>query len=323
MLVVGPATAAADPILEVTKLFQNDYPELIDSSKRSIAEFGCTLTAYAMVFNYEMGKLGLHKKNPDGTSDGPLSYTPSDLNRLLNEYRYEQPTYKKDPDTGKTSKSGSVTTNGWAQPIGPDGKPDGSTTIINIGALLKAVEQASRADSFEHTGLKQDTHTNTVIPPNGKQVDGTTAEILDQLKAGHPVLARVDNDTHTVLITGWDDAKGYLIADPFQKPDNSSELELSAYQNLVFALENTIFKGGGPHTPFEVPSDYFIPLDALEDRDINPDLFGPQAFRENHVPEPASGVLVLAGLLVFAGSRKSRERTTESGERATKYARAV
>ena len=137
------------------------------------------------------------------------------------------------------------------------------------------------------------------------------------MKAGHPVLARVSDDTHTVLIIGWDEAKGFLIADPFRKEDASSESELSAYRNLVFALETTIFKGGGLHTPFEVPSDSFIPLDALQDPDINPDLFGPQAFRENHVPEPARGVLTLAGLLLFAGLRKARTAKSEDagGER--------
>ena len=176
MLIVGSAAvAAADPILDVTKLFQNDYPDLIDSSSKSIADFGCTLTAYAMIFNYEMGKLGLHKKNPDGTSDGLLSYTPSDLNRFLNEYRYEQPTYQKDPNTGKQVKTGSITMNGWALTIGPDGKPQGSTTDINVGALLRAVEQASRRDSFESTGLKQDKRPNAKIPSNGKQVDGGTS----------------------------------------------------------------------------------------------------------------------------------------------------
>jgi hypothetical protein len=311
--------------IPVTKLYQNDYPQKMDTSEDTIAKWGCTLTAWTMLINQALVAQGLHQKNPDGTEGPIISYTPAELNTLLNNYRYEQavdaqgkPVNKNDPTFDHMQ-----TMNGWSLPIGADGKPVGSSTDINMGALLGAIEKDTKSRSFEGVGLQQKKSRTPgyggipKIGSGGVILDENYKYVLEELKAGRPVVVRTHNNGHSVLVKSFEQAEGqpqppegkgrYDIADPARKPDGTSIewLDDNEYQNRIWGFDTTVFQKGGFHDPYEVPSPYWIdPLD-LNDSIANPDQYGPQVLEPSFpylYPEGGFGGFIIpvdkVGLLV-------------------------
>ncbi|MBC2717237.1 MAG: hypothetical protein HF978_18175 [Desulfobacteraceae bacterium] len=292
---------AADIDITVTKLYQNDYPQKLDNSNETIAESGCTLTAHTMGINHALEAQGLHKKNPDGSQGPILSYTPDELNTLLNNYRYQQKIYKKDAqgnyvkdESGHYVVERVKTKNGWSVTIGDDGKPIGSDTTLNMGALLKAVKADTKNRSFEGVelqGKKYHAPGWCGIPDNigsgGVILDENYKYILDELEAGRPVVVRTFDDKHSVLVKSFKQAEGqpegkgrYDIADPWKKADGTSRewLDDKDYKNKIWNWGLIVFQKGGLHDPYEVPSDYWIDTEYLYDPNMNPDQYGPQIF---------------------------------------------
>ena len=81
-------------------------------------------------------------------------------------------------------------------------------------ALFQAVQQDTAARSFEHKGLTQD-HligagfgATPAIPAGGVTVGPNYATIEKLLSQGLPVVVRVANDTHTVLVTSFQGVTG-------------------------------------------------------------------------------------------------------------------
>jgi hypothetical protein len=292
-----PATAGdgGDVQLDVTPLYQNDYPDLIDNSKFSIADQGCTLTAWTMLINYEIKKIGLHDKGANGTRGALIQYTPADINRLMNDYRQAVP--------GK-----GTTINGYGETIGNDGKPIGSTTDLNLGGMFAAVQQDTKSRSFENKGLVQKDYISDQFP-SGKTVDSSYTSLLSQLKADQPVVVRVLNDQHTVLVTSFHQAEGqpagtgrYDIKDPFRASDGTSidMLDDPEYKNRIYYADTEVFQSGGRWDPYQTPSPYYIDPSQLLDPTVNPDQYGPQVMAANEVfatsvPEPSSLVLLALG----------------------------
>jgi hypothetical protein len=320
--------ADAGPIdidLPVKPLYQNDYTDRLDNSATTIDKDGCTLTAWTMAFNHAISGAGLHGKA--GDKAGPLiTYTPADINRLMNDYRYEQKTYKKGPDGKPIREGGKLvvekveTKNGWGLTIGPDGKPIGAATDINLGSLFKAVEKDTKARSFEGKGLTQERFFSdgwgdaAEIGKGGLVVDTTFLKLLEQLENGVPVVVRVFNDNHSVLVSSYHAKDGaargagrYDIKDPW-KPAGIEWLDHEDYKNTIYSWGAGVFKAGGVHVPFEVPSDFFIDPVLLTDPEANPDAFGLQFFVEvpahhAHVPAPATLMCLLGSLVLTCSSR--------------------
>ena len=281
--------------IPVTPLYQGDYTDKMDNSDLRIADFGCSLTALTMSINYAINTNGLHSKNPDGTIGNLITYTPADINRLLNEYRYKQNIYKKDANGEYVVKDGKYVVerieikNGWSVTIGEDGKPIGSNTSINVGALLKAIENDTRMRSFEGKGLKQESYrSSNDIGPDGVVLDPNYLKILEELEQGRPVPVRVAEDKHSVLITSYHGEQGkqrgsgkYNIKDPAS--NSIVWLDHENYKNKIYSWNAGVFKAGGLHNPFEVPSDYYIDPILLTDPEINPEYYGLQIFVENHI----------------------------------------
>jgi len=291
---------AQDYDVSVSKLYQNDYQERIDNSNETIANSGCTLTAWAMLINQALKAQALHEKNPDGTKGPLILYTPAELNDLLNAYRYEQKIYKKDEDGTYVKDENNryivervENKNGWAVTIGDDGKPVGSSTDINMGALLKAVENNTKSRSFEEKALRLERYKATGfneedIPSEGVTLDDTYKKVLEELKDGRPVVVRTRNTRdreHTVLVKSFrqtedqPEGKGrYDIADPWRKRNGTSIewLDDEEYMNKIWGWNTGVFQKGGGYDLYEVPSDYWIDPDYLYDPDMNPEQYGLQ-----------------------------------------------
>jgi len=321
-----PIVKADVVIPNVTHLCQNDYPQnldhcptnTIDPSKTiTIANSGCTLTAYAMLINQALAAQGLHQKKTDGSQGPIISYTPADLNTLLNDYQYQQPIYKVDAN-GKTDGVDHIETKcGWgtgkapsgqgALTIGTDGKPIGSNTDISLGALFKAVQSDTKSKSFEGKGLTQKAgyasgyNGAPAIDANGVTLDDKYTKVLDELEAGMPVIVRTKNDGHTVLVTSFHQTPGqarglgrYDIADPWNNPDGSSIqwLDDPQYHNMIWSWGADVFQKGGHSDPYQAPGDYYVPPEYLNDSQINPDQYGPQLSAPSflHYPLTVGGV---------------------------------
>jgi len=284
----------ADVDIPVTKLYQNDYAQKMDNSTQTIADYGCGLTSDTMLYNQALGAQGLHVKNPDGSQGAIISYTPAELNTLLNNYRYVE--------TGGVDKG--KTKNGWGVTIGADGNPIGSSTDINEGALRKAVESDTKSRSFEGQGLVvkawPTSERDKDIPAGGVTLDENYMKVLDELKAGRPVVVRTYDDRHWVLVKSFTQVAGqpegrgrYDIADPWKKEDGSSIewLDDPDYQNKIWERSTGVFQKGGSHDPYQVPSDYWIDPEYLYDPEMNPDQYGPQLFEPSFpFPPPEGGV---------------------------------
>lgn len=332
----GVISALAQPVLPVDHLFQNDYPEKIDNSNVTIAEQGCTLTAHTMVINYALKQEGLHKKNEDGSQGVLIQYTPAEVNTLLNNYRYEQKTYKKDAngeyvkdEHGKYIVEKVETKNGWGVTIGADGKPQGSCTNLNTGALRKAVLADTAGTSFEGEGLNATRlyapgwkDSPTVNKTTGVALDEDFDFILSQLEAGRPAVVRVKalgDGGHTVVVSSYHADEGaprgsgrYDIQDPWRLEDGSSIewLDHADYDNTIYSYGARVYQTGGIHDPYAVPSDFYIDPEYLYDPLVNPDQYGPQLiFYDRLVPEPMSVLLfgsALLGLLLFRKMQNTR-----------------
>jgi hypothetical protein len=304
----------ADP-LPVTPLYQNDprwENEKIDNSSSTIGEFGCTLTCWTMLINYEIGKADI--KDKDGK---PISYTPSEINTLLNDYRY------KDPNDNKTY-------NGWSVLIDAAGKPQGSDTDQNIGAIKKAVEADTKKRSGQGLVLDKLSSNKSPdgvkVPAEGTVVDEDFKPLKTAIDNKDPVVVRVNGkdkegnpvaDGHSVLVIGWDDTNGWVIIDPFDVDETDRIIFLNHpdYQNRIFRYDFGVFKAGGKSTPYSVPSPYYIDELDLYDPIINPDQYGPYSEMKNlgkinGIPEPSTLVMAATGLLLLL--HRSR-RVSKSG----------
>lgn len=292
---------ATDIDIPVTKLYQNDYPQKMDNSEDTIAKNGCSITAFTMLINQAVEVQGLHEKNPDGTEGPIISYTPAELNTLLNNHRYQQKTYKKDVQGDYVRPlvvEKEETKNGWSVTIGEDGKPIGSDTDLNIGALLKVVKSDTKSRSFENEGLTMKEYRKD--DPNGVTLDENYKKVLDELNAGRPVVVRTRDNKHTVLVKSFQQAQGqpegrgrYNIADPWKKPDGTSIewLDDEEYKNKIWSSRTGVFQKGGLHDPYEVPSDYWIDPEYLDDLEMNPDQYGLQTLEPSFpfLPEDVVG----------------------------------
>jgi len=309
VVLVSVSPLRADPILAVDPLFQNDpkwTSVKLDSSNNTIGDYGCTLTAWTMLINYEIKQVGL-KKN-----DQLISYTPDQINKLLNDYRYTDPKDKSLHD-------------GWGVPLDDDGKPKGSNTDMNIGALRKAIEADTRSNSDSHAGLvMKDYSTDPKIDPQtGTHVDQNYKALKDAIGSGHPVVVRVNGQDelgnrvangHSVLVIGIDGNLNWVIADPFNDPARKITLLSDPdYGNTIYGYSWGVFQRGGVSDPYQAPSPYYIDPADLFDPSVNPDLFGPAEFIPNKgkidfapVPEPASFTLVLLGVGTIAKFRNRR-----------------
>ncbi|MFA5260946.1 MAG: PEP-CTERM sorting domain-containing protein [Candidatus Omnitrophota bacterium] len=311
--------------LNVAPIHQNDYPDKLDNSNQSIASHGCTLTAHTMLINYALQQEGFHVKNEDGTQGEPFRYTPSDINRLLNDYRYEQKYYKQDEEGNYIKENGKYvvekveTKNGWGVTIGENDQPQESSTEINVGSLRKAVAHDTRTRSFKGQGLNMTAYyapgfaDSPAIGRNGVTLDNNFTFILDQLEAGRPVIVRVRNNTHSVVVSSYHAEEGqprgngrYDIKDPWRNQDGTAILWLDddKYKNLIFDYGVGVYKAGGLVDPYTVPSDFYIEPHYLYDPLINPDQYGLQVFDENHsIPEPATMLLLGGGIFILSGTR--------------------
>lgn len=307
LLAVLVAVTSASPILSVTKLHQNDptwKDEKLDHSTDSIGHFGCTLTAWTMLLNYEIAQLGL--------KDGGvvIAYTPSDINKLLNDYRHAVPAMGGKP---------AHTIDGWGIPLDTDGKPTGSTTDLNLGALRKAVEADTKKRSGTGLVMKEFLDSGNQLA-DGTKVDKDYKPLKDAISAGNPVVVRVNGtdggkpvkDAHTVLVIGCDDNGDWVILDPFYDPNKPiTLLRHKDYDSTIYGYSKGVFKGGGQSSPYEAPSPYVIDPADLLDPAINPDQFGPAYFSPNSrrnavVPEPGAFGLMAAGLMLVVISGRIR-----------------
>jgi hypothetical protein len=320
-----PALASVVTV-PVNQLHQNDYPQKLDNANTTIAENGCTLTAQTMVINAALQREGLHEKKPDGSAGNTIQYTPDQVNTLLNDYRYEQNIYKKDADGNYVKENRKYvverveTRNGWGVKIGADGKPVGSSTSINMGALHRAIEADTKNRSAEGKGLD---NTRTYAPgfkdspavddDKGTKVDDTFTFLLDQLEAGRPIVVRVAEKTHSVVVCSFHQEEGkprgtgrYDIKDPWRNSDgNSIEwLDDEDYKNLIYGYGSNVYDAGGLAESFAVPSDAWIDPDYLYDPEFNPDEYGPQLIVPNHTPEPGTLVLLAMTGSVLLASRR-------------------
>lgn len=260
------------PKLTVGQLYQTDYTNNYDKTTNTIKDVGCSLTAFAMLVNYEMQQQGLHAAN----GVDPLTFSPADLNQILNDY--------------KTDKNGHAA-QGWLD----DGK---GGVLINGGGLIDAVYQESKKRSKEGVGLQLDTANlaSHDLGPNGQTVDEKTAAIFDSLQAGHPVIARVDGNSHTVLITGWDGAsKQYIVNDTLRAADGG-QAGLSGYGNKVYGYDIYKFKKGGLPIAYTAPSPYYFPPSLIYDPNANPGQYAPEVSDGNAYPTMADGFFQLLSL---------------------------
>jgi hypothetical protein len=262
----------AEPILNgVVALYQNDNRWAntnIDSSQSTIGNFGCTLTAYTMFINYAIAQANLVDKNGQ-----PISYTPAQVNTLLNNYRWD--------DKGTTK-------NGWDLKVGD---PAASTTELTMNLLSDAVKANIASNSQNGQGLilaptDSDFHTwgwrTPQSPAPSLAITDMYQPFLDALNAKDPIVVRVNNDQHTVLVTGRDNQGNWIIADPANK-DNTT---LKVYNNTICGYDWMVTKAGAAEDTSYVPDDVIRANDAVA------------------VPEPAT--LLLFGLGGLAMLRRRR-----------------
>lgn len=302
----------ADPVmLSVAKLHQNDpaWSDVkLDNSQDTIGDFGCTLTVWTMLINFEIAKAGLKEH------DKVISYTPAQINTLLNNYRFTDP---------KTN----TTYDGWSVPLDKNGKPTGSNTNQNFGALRKAIEDDTKKRSDSKEGLvMKEYHKNSnkdVDSKKGTKVDKDFKPLKDAITHGDPVAVRVrgqDKDGnpvpngHSVLVIGIDKDGNWVIADPFDDPNNEdTTLADPDYHNWIYGYDWGVFQKGGFSDPYSAPSPYDIDPADLYDPEINPDQYGFSSYRVNlgkisPVPEPDSIALLITGLAAIAWFARARRK---------------
>lgn len=324
LLAVLGATLAADPILSVTKLHQNDgkwKDEKLDHSALTIGDFGCSLTVWTMALNYEISKLGLKDAGV------PITYTPAEINKLLNDYRKTVPARAGQPEK---------VIDGWGIPLDADGKPTSATTDLNIGALRLAVEADTKKRSGTGLVMTRLPHS-TGDPAEGTKVDKDYKPLKDAIEAGIPVPVRVNGqdgngatrrNAHSVLVIGITDAGEWLIADPYDDPAKPiDKLSHPDYGNIIYSYMYGVFRAGGASSPYEAPAPIEISPADLLDLTLNPEQFGAAAFlansQRNEVPEPASIGLAAAGLVLVAFIRLRARRGGGTRGRRIPFARAL
>lgn len=298
---LASASLFADPILKVPPLYQNDSPwsgTELDHTGKTIGELGCSLTAWTMLINYELTKNGF-----------TTSYTPADINKLLNDYR-------SDPDP-KTK----TVYDGWGDPIDKDGKPTGPAKDINEGGMRKAIEQDTAKNAKDGKGLIM----KSVDPDNTKESDTPTPvdkdykPLKDSLAKGEPVLVRVNGgdeanpikNGHTVLVIGQDSDGNWLINDPYKNSDPGSQsksLNDPLYKNQIYRFWAGIFQHGGISDPYQAPSPYPIDPADLYDPLLNPNQYGltstiSNTSRAAATPEPSAAALMSIGIAAIAAAK--------------------
>ena len=309
----------------IYKLHQNDpkwAKVLLDNCQTTtIGSDGCSLTAWTMLINKALTDNFIFEKGPNGELLPPIEYTPEQLNDLLNNYRHEQAVDKDgNPvvDQNDPNFDHMETWDGWNVPIDPITKKavkGKSKSDLNIGNLLAAVEADTKKRSFNNEGLKC---TNFWWPGRdgiGEIPDaGVTLDrygfILEQLRAGRPVIVRTHDNKHTVIITSFHTGvqgqpDWYDIQDTWIDLETGEEtwrLDDPAYGNKIWSWDGPVFKAGGMAVPYTVPSPYYIDPEHLYDPVANPGQYGLQRIEPSfsHSPQDIA-ITNLAGYKTVVG----------------------
>lgn len=222
-----PPPPEITPLPTVTPLRQTDpkwSKVKIDHSQDTIGNQGCTLTSYAMFFSSEAKRLLLVDNNGDF-----LSWTPESLNRLLNNnnQHYTQP-------------DGSMW-DAWHRELDPKTGKLIDPNAVSDGFLDQALLDALNEDVKQRTGNPD----ASLVIDNFYGVQGQTtigaeeAPIRQALQEGRPVVIRIGNNGHTVLIFGYDPVYGWIIVDP---EDKKSLLPSS---EAIWWWESHVMRNGG------------------------------------------------------------------------------
>lgn len=183
-----------------TRLYQNDpfWADVkLDNTNKTLAEFGCTLTCFTMAINTDLMEHNFKKSNGDS-----MFYTPDEINEMLKNFREQW--------------SDGTTRDGFQSIINPDGsvtpKTDGQ---FDAHALFSIVEN----DVQQKTGrtFQMETFDSKGFPNGLTLGPDNDQAIQDALNNKKSVVVRINNNTHTVLLTNINEYGQYEIWDPFCK----------------------------------------------------------------------------------------------------------
>ena len=183
--------------LDVSPIYQNQQgqpdPELRNGSGDTLSEYGCTLTCYTMMINFELKGLDIHKKNEDGSQGELLQYTPSDLDKMLDE--------------GYTRIKNGKETNypGWVL----KDKEEMMVPGVLWTKVIEDVKEQSGVDLTNKIKKNQLTWSPWFVYANGRLTAWGYDRIWTALRYGYPVMVRVNNDEHSVLITSYHPGSDY------------------------------------------------------------------------------------------------------------------
>lgn len=203
--------AEANPIEDVPHYRQDDPRwgnEVLDHSKDgvTIAQQGCSLTCYAMLFTWKSQQLDL--RDDEGK---PIVYTPHDLNAFL----------KTNPDTVIKDK-------------------DGNVVEINVTKLRMIIQADSKARDVEGKGIGyrrvwepgRSDGEDGVIPavPQAGQAPSCGDWVTKLIDKGMPVLLYVDSlntltnlDDGTVVIEGRGVGGHFVLVTGYRKQGDQCE----------------------------------------------------------------------------------------------------
>ena len=320
------AVVPVDPIeLEIAPLFQDGYMELIDNSTLSIDRWGCTLTAWTMYVNWALKKLDLHFKDLYGNMGGLMQFTPAQLNELLKSHRMQ----------GALGK----TYDGWGNEIGADGTPvSPGNADMNFCGLWDTVRKYTSEQSFEKKALTSSTFRSSTpgvtegatIPEGGVVLDDTYKYVLKELQAGRPVVVRVRNDTHSVLVKSFHQKAGelvgvgrYDIADPAKDAvDDKGKpfewLDQEPDGNRIWGWDAMVTQAGGVHRAYMVPGLRWVDPEDLCDPVANPEQYGQQELRPAY-PNPYAADVASGGAPLAFALDPVRPNPSRSGSLTVRF----
>jgi hypothetical protein len=277
----------------VHKSYQNDpkwKDDKLDKCKdKTIGDYGCSLTCWTMLINTALEELGIHLKGSDDNIGPTMSYTPEELNDLLNNYHYKVPVDKQGNHVSEKDPAFDhmETRDGWGLLIDDETqKPVGEANGINVGILTEAVKKDTASRSSNSFGLSLNDMVRSgdkglgEIGSGGVVLNDKYQWVLDELRKGVPVMVRVNDNKHSVLVTSYHrvkDQRGwYDIADPVINSAGRTITNLQSYGNRIYSWGMYVFEEGGQPVPYTVPSPYYIDPEHLYDPLANPDQYGPE-----------------------------------------------